>query len=116
MLFCMSTSSPWFKNHLKGLIGTLEAITSSMLMTVVELMHIIHIQSSGLHLLPSTGSICFLTFENTHISKVLVQQLDVSVQHFKGKQLIVVVVQTSTEIQTGIPAVSKRINTQKTRI
>lgn len=52
-------------------------------------------------------------FENAHISKVLVQQLDVSVQHFQGEQLVVMVVQTGAEIQTGVPAGSERTSTQK---
>lgn len=51
--------------------------------------------------------LCFLTVENTHISKVLVQQLHVSVQHFQGEQLVVVVVQTRAEVQTGVPAGSE---------
>lgn len=56
MLFCLDTSSPWFKTHLKSLLGALEAITSSTLMTVVELMHIKHIPSSGARSPPPTGS------------------------------------------------------------
>lgn len=44
------------------------------------------------------------TLGPTHVAKVSIQQLDISVQHFKAQQLIIPVVQTSTKIQTGIPA------------
>lgn len=43
-------------------------------------------------------------FSSTYITKVFIQQLHISVEHFKAQQLIILVVQTSTEIQTGIPA------------
>lgn len=46
--------------------------------------------------------------KNTHISKVFIQQLNVSVQHFKSEQLVIVVVQTGAEIQTGVPVGSER--------
>lgn len=48
-----------------------------------------------------------LTFGSTYISKVFIQQLDVSVQHFEAQQLIILVLYTSTKIQTGIPALKE---------
>lgn len=45
-----------------------------------------------------------MTFNFTYIAKVFIQQLDISVQHFKGKELIILVLQTGTEIQAGISA------------
>ena len=43
------------------------------------------------------------TFSSTYVAEVFIQQLDVSVQHFEGQQLIILGLQTSTEIQAGIP-------------
>lgn len=48
-----------------------------------------------------------MTSSSTYIAKVFIQQLNISVQHFEGKQLIIVVLQTSTEIQAGIPVVEE---------
>lgn len=44
---------------------------------------------------------------STYVSKVFIQQLNISVQHLEGKQLIILVLQTSTEVQAGIPAVEE---------
>lgn len=39
----------------------------------------------------------------TYIAKVLIKQFNISMQHFQSQQLIVLVLQTTAEIQTGIP-------------
>lgn len=44
----------------------------------------------------------------TYVAKVFIQQFNISVEHFKGQQLIVLVVHTSTEIQTGIPEITDK--------
>ena len=49
------------------------------------------------------------TSSSTYVAEVFIQQLDISVQHLEGQQLIILVLQTSTEVQAGIPA-GKRSN------
>lgn len=51
-------------------------------------------------------------FSSTYAAKVFIQQLDISVQHFQGQQLIILVIQTSAEIQAGVPALYERMEGQ----
>lgn len=44
-----------------------------------------------------------ILFTCTYIAKVLIQQFNISMQHFQSQQLVVLVLQTTAEIQTGIP-------------
>ena len=46
---------------------------------------------------------------STYISKVSIQQLYVSVQNLEGQQLVILLIQSHTEIQAGVPEV-QRIN------
>lgn len=47
------------------------------------------------------------TFGSTYIAKVFIQQLNISVQHFEGQQLIILALQTDTEIQAGISEIEE---------
>lgn len=49
-----------------------------------------------------------MTLNFAYISKVSIQQLHISVQHLQAQQLIVLRLQTSTEIQAGIPAYQRK--------
>lgn len=40
----------------------------------------------------------------TYITKVFIQQFNISVDHFQSQQLVVLLFQASAEIQAGIPA------------
>jgi hypothetical protein len=39
----------------------------------------------------------------THTSEVFVQQFDVSVDDLKGRQLVVILVDSSAEVEAGVP-------------
>lgn len=91
MLFCLNTSSPWFKHQLQAFPERRRPSPAAWRPPIHQ----------------TKQHLCLPTFENTHISKVFVQQLHVSVQHFESEQLVVAVVQPSAEIQTGVPAGSK---------
>lgn len=50
----------------------------------------------------------FACVNSTYIAEVFIQQLNISVEHFQGQQLVILVVHSSTEIQTGIPEIKDK--------
>lgn len=61
-----------------------------------------------------THIVLLYIMNGSYVAKVLIQQLDVSVQELQRDELIVVLLQTTTEIQTRIPARHTRRH-EKTR-